>query len=456
MMEITGRHFTVVGMARSGVAAAEFLVGRGAKVTINDSRPEDSLPDAARLRALGIEVIAGGHPRKLLATTDCLIVSPGVPPKIDLLVEARAAGLPVIGEVELAARFLKGRVIGITGTNGKTTTTTLIGELLAGAGLPTLVGGNIGQPLVTLVDKATDQSLIVAELSSAQLETVDRLHVSVAVLLNITPDHLDRYGSMEEYAAAKARIFRHQGPFDVAVLNADDPLVAPMASLTGARIIHFSTRGQLPPGADGIFARGQQVIHRIDGAEELLLTRADIPLMGDHNLENVMAGLAAGLACGASPESMRATVRAFRAVEHRLEFVAEIDGVRFYNDSKATNVDAAIKSLEAFPGEIVVILGGKDKGSDFLPLVPLLRERCRRAILIGAAADKIGAALAGALPLERATTLDEAVSLAFVGSPPGTTVLLAPACASFDMFDNYEHRGRVFKQAVARLVVKGV
>lgn len=453
-MEVAGRHFVIVGMARSGRAAAEFLHGRGARVTLNDAKPEAGLPEIAALRERGMAVIAGEHPRELFESADCLVVSPGVPLAATPFEWARRAGVPVIGEVELAARFLRGRLVGITGTNGKTTTTTLIGELLRQGGIPTLVGGNIGEPLISLVDESRPDGWTVAELSSFQLEAVDRLHVNVAVLLNITPDHLDRYDSMEAYAAAKANILNRQGPEDVVVLNADDERIMAMRHLTPARQICFSPTRQLADGICPGGERGELVVRRRDGQEEVLLELAAIPLRGAHNLENVMAALGVGLAIGLPPESMRRTIAGFRAVEHRLEFSGEIGGVSFYNDSKATNVDAAIKSLAAFPGGITVILGGKDKGSDFTPLRALVAERCREVILIGSAAAKIEAALSGVRPVHHASSLEAAVRHGFQVSGPGDIVLLAPACASFDMFDNYEHRGRVFKQAVQELAAE--
>lgn len=452
-MEVAGRHFVIVGMARSGLAAAEFLHGRGARVTLNDAKPEEGLPEVAALRERGIAVVAGEHPRELFESADCLVVSPGVPLAATPFEWARQAGVPVIGEVELAARFLRGRLVGITGTNGKTTTTTLIGELLRQGGLPTLVGGNIGQPLISLVDQSTPEGWTVAELSSFQLEAVDRLHVEVAVLLNITPDHLDRYDSMEAYAAAKANILNRQEPGDIVVLNADDARIMAMRALTPARAICFSPTRQLTEGICLGGSNQQLVVHRQGDREEELLELATIPLRGAHNLENVMAALGVGLAIGIAPESMRRTVAGFTAVEHRLEFSGEIGGVSFYNDSKATNVDAAIKSLAAFPGGITVILGGKDKGSDFTPLRSLVAERCREVILIGSAAAKIEAALSGVRPIHYASSMAAAVRYGFGVSQPGDIVLLAPACASFDMFDNYEHRGRVFKQAVQELAL---
>lgn len=453
-MELAGKAVVVIGMARSGIAAARFLLARGARVTVNDAQPEERMSGEqsetlAELRHSGIEVVTGGHPDELFARADLVVVSPGVPLAIPPLIKAREAGIEIIGEVELAARSLRGRIVGITGTNGKTTTTTLIGEILAGGGLPVHVGGNIGTPLVELVDREAPGDWIVAELSSFQLEAVDQLHVSVAVMLNITPDHLDRYPSMEEYAEAKANILRRQVPSDTAVLNADDARVRGFAARTPARVVLFRVKGEL---AEGIFLRGESVVYRDGrGGEQILVERRDIPLPGLHNLENVMAALAVGLVCGVDLDSMRRSIRAFKAVEHRLEPVAEIEGIRFYNDSKATNVDAAIQSLTSFDGQVTVILGGKDKGSDFTPLVPLVRDRCDQVILIGSAAEKIAAALEGIAPLHRCATLEEAVRLAFTLSRPGGVVLLAPACASFDMFQNYEHRGRVFKQAVSDL-----
>lgn len=450
-MDVAGKNMVIVGMARSGLAAARFLHSRGACVTINDAKPEEVLPEVESLRRLGVEVIAGGHPRQLFETADCLVVSPGVPLASPPFEWARAAGVEIIGEVELAARFLQGRMVGITGTNGKTTTTTLIGELLEKAGLPVLVGGNIGEPLISLVEQSSVDGWVVAELSSFQLEVVDQLHVNVAVMLNITPDHLDRYASMDDYAAAKSNILHGQTARDVAILNADDQRVAAMSQLTPARIVYFSPTRHLE---EGLFRRGEMIVERLGGVERELLPVSEIPLRGAHNLENVLAALAAGLACGAAPESMRQTVAQFKAVEHRLEFSGEIDGIGFYNDSKATNVDAAIKSLEAFAAGVTVILGGKDKGSDFTPLRSLIEERCRQVILIGSAAEKIALALAGTRPLYRVDSMAEAVRRGFEMSKPGDTVLLAPACASFDMFDNYEHRGRVFKEEVGRLVTE--
>ncbi len=447
-MQVEGKNILVVGMARSGVAAAEFLISRGARVTVNDSKPEDELNDAQLLRGKGVSVVAGAHPLELFENSDLIVVSPGVPLALEPFQRARSMGIPILGEVELAARFIRGRLIGITGSNGKTTTTTLAGELLKEAGLPTQVGGNIGTPLISLTRTSRDDGFTVVELSSFQLEAVEKLHLFVSVILNITPDHLDRYDSMDDYAAAKANVLRNQTGDDFAVLNADDERVSRMNSMTGARTIFFSRRRELE---EGVFIQGESVVHRASGVGRALIDRDEIQLRGDHNLENIMAAMAIGIACGASVDSMRDSVRNFKGVEHRLEFVAEVNGLKFYNDSKATNVDAAIKCIEAFDGGVNLILGGKDKGGDFSPLAPLVRERCSNVILIGAAADKIAAALENTRPLLRALTMRDAVETGLKIGKPGEIVLLAPACASFDMFDNYEHRGRVFKEAVRRL-----
>jgi len=448
-MEINGKKVLVVGLARSGTAAARFLVERGARVVANDAKTEDRLAsEVAELRAQGIEVVLGSHPIEIFTDVDLIVVSPGVPMAIEPLKRARESGIKVISEIELASWFLRGSIVGITGSNGKTTTTTLIWELLKGAGFAVQVGGNIGTPLISLVESSRDDGFVVAELSSFQLEGIERFRANVAVITNITPDHMDRYDSFESYAGAKRRILLNQRPEDLAVLNADDALTRKMAGDTQARTVFFSRRQELD---DGIFLRGEQVISRSGGSEQVLLSLSDIQLRGAHNLENVMASLAVGLGCGAPAQQMRETVRNFKGVEHRLEWVAEIDGVNFYNDSKATNVDATIKALEAFEGGVILILGGKDKDSDYSLLAPLVSERVKQLVLIGAASDKIAAALREVKPITRCSSMSEAVRRSFELASGGDTVLLAPACASFDMFDNFEHRGRVFKEEVLKL-----
>ncbi len=447
-MQISGRRILVVGGRLSGVAAAKFLAARGASVTVNDAKPRADWPEANGLEAAGIAIAAGGHPAELFETSDLIVVSPGVPLALEQFARARAAGVEIIGEVELASRFLRGRLVGITGSNGKTTTTALTGELLARAGFKVQVGGNIGTPLTALIEKSTDETVTVVEMSSFQLEAVECLHFHAAAILNITPDHLDRYPSMDEYAAAKANILRNQTPGDTAVLNADDERVGYLSERTAAHVVYFSRVQSLE---EGISLDGNEIVSKKRGDRQFLMTRDEIGLRGDHNLENVMTALALGLSIGASPESMQAGVREFKGVEHRLELVDEINGVKFYNDSKATNVDATIMALRSFTEPVIVILGGKDKGSDYRPLKSFVGEHCTNAILIGAAAGKIEEALEDVVPAHRAQTLDEAVNLGFRLSLPGQVVLLAPACASFDMFTSYEHRGRVFKAAVRRL-----
>jgi len=452
-VELTGKKVLVVGAGRSGVAAARFLAARGALVVLSDRKELIDWPnEALAVKAEGVvQLLAGEVPSWLLDQVELVVVSPGVPTKSIPVRYAERAGAEVIGEVELAWRYLRGRVVGITGTNGKTTTTTLVGELLKDAGLPVQVGGNIGTPLVSLVESSRDDGWTVAELSSYQLETISEFRPSVAVVLNLMPDHMDRYETLADYGAAKHRIFRNQTGRDFAVLNADDETVASWAEGLEARVCLFSTSRELE---EGLFLRGRELVVRSGGTERVLATRDEMLLKGLHNVQNVLASLAAGLACGASPRSMRETVGRFAPVEHRLERVAEFGGVTFYNDSKATNVDAAVKAVEALaeePGRIVLILGGRGKNAPYAPLAPLVGRKGRALVLVGEDADRIEQELGGAAPVRRASDMAEAVRLARDAAEPGDVVLLAPACASFDMFQSFEHRGRVFKEEVQRL-----
>ena len=452
-MEVSGKKVLVIGAARSGTAAARFLAGRGSRVALNDRKPlEEWDAEALALKEQGVGLVPGDAPSWLLDQIELVVLSPGVPAKSIPVRYAERAGAEVIGEVELAARFLRGRIVAITGTNGKTTTTALIGELLRDAGLPTQVGGNIGTPLISLVETSRDDGWTVAEISSFQLETTVSFHPTVAVVLNVMPDHMDRYESLMDYAAAKHRIFRNQTAGDAAILNADDEMVSSWASGLDAQVTLFSTERELE---EGLFLRdGRELVSRTNAGERVLLMRDEMQLRGLHNAQNVLAALAVGLACGAAPESMRETVKRFRPVEHRLEQVAEIAGVAFYNDSKATNVDAAVKALEAFAdlnGRIILILGGRGKGAPYAPLAPLIRERARALVILGEDAERIENELRGDASVTRASDLRDAVRRAFAAAEPGDIVLLAPACASYDMFDSYEHRGRIFKEEVARL-----
>lgn len=462
-MEVAGKHILVVGIARSGVAVARLLAARGARVTANDLKDEAQLArEADELRAAGVRLALGGHPDELFAGADLIVLSPGVPADLPQLEMARGRAVEIISEPEFAGRFLRGRVIGITGSNGKTTTTALTGELMKAAGARAIVGGNIGTPLTSLIEHATDETWTVAELSSFQLEMIDSLHVDVAVVTNITPDHLDRHGTFENYVAAKHRIFRSQIAGDFAVLNGRDQAIDEMVRARGVRSrkVYFSSQGPQTvagPAAD-IYVRDGRLCTTMmaDRRDEVgVMAIADIPLRGMHNVENVMAGLGA-VFCAMQTRvkdlpALVAAIKQFPGVEHRIEYVTEIDGVKFYNDSKATNVDSTVKALEAFEHNLIVILGGKDKGSDYSILAPLVGERVKQIVLLGAASDKIAAQLEGVRPIMRAASMQDAVERSMAAAESGDTVLLAPACASFDMFDNYEHRGRVFKQEVMKL-----
>jgi UDP-N-acetylmuramoylalanine--D-glutamate ligase len=447
-VSLRGRKVLIIGAARSGIAAARFLVDRGAIVALNDQKAiEKWSAEAVALKEAGVGLLPGEPPSWLLDQLDLVVVSPGVPTTIIPIRYAERAGAEVIGEVELAARYLKGRIVAITGSNGKTTTTSLIGELLRDAGLPVQVGGNIGNALISMVESSRDDGWTVVELSSFQLETIKSFHPSIAVVLNVTPNHMDRYETFNDYAAAKHRIFMNQTEENVAVLNADDPTVFSWTNGLRAKVMSFSVRRELD---DGVFLRGEELIFR----EQVLVRINEMKLRGLHNVENVAAALSVGIAAGASVESMRETVRQFSPVEHRLEFVGEIRGVRFYNDSKATSVDATLKALEAFAtgsGKVVLILGGKGKKAPYAPLAPLVRDRVRKLILIGEDAETIADELGEYAANERAADMKDAVVKSFASAENGDVVLLAPACASFDMFESFEHRGRVFKKEVRNL-----
>ena len=452
-MQIEGRKALVLGAGKSGVASARFLAARGATVALHDEKAvEEWNEDARSLKERkGVGLISGELPSWLLDQIDLVVISPGVPTNtIPARYVDRKDG-EVIGEVELAYRFMKGRIVGITGSNGKTTTTTLVGELLKNAGIKTQIGGNIGTPLLSLAESSTDDGWTVVELSSFQLETIKGFRANVAICLNVTPNHLDRYESFKDYAAAKHRIFMNQTADDLAVLNADDEIVSSWASRLKAQVAFFSVKRELD---EGLFLRGIDLVSRADGNESVLTTRDEIFLRGLHNVENVLASLAAGLACGASPESMRETIRDFKGVEHRIEFVDEINGVKFYNDSKATSVDATLKALEALGesnGKIVLILGGRGKNAPYAPLIPLINKSVRKVIAVGEDAKNIASQLDGQADIAFGYTFEDAVEQAYESAQAGDSVLLAPACASFDMFRSFEERGTVFKGEVAKL-----
>ena len=451
-MELQGKKTLVLGAGKSGAASAKFLAARGAVVALHDKKPVSDWTEAAQsLKSEKIGLLDGEIPSWLLDQIELVVISPGIPTNA---VPARYVDRKdgeVIGEVELAYRFLKGRTVAITGSNGKTTTTTLIGELLKNAGIEMLVGGNIGTPLVDLVETSNDETWTVCELSSFQLETIKDFRPNIAICLNVTPNHLDRYDLFSDYAAAKRRIFMNQQAEDLAILNADDEVTASWANNLRSNVCLFSVKKELN---EGLFLRGRDLVCRANGKEKILTTRDEIFLRGLHNVENVLAAFAAGLACGASPDSMRETVRNFKGVEHRIEFVAEIEGVKFYNDSKATSVDATLKALEAMSesdGKTVLILGGRGKNAPYAPLVPLIETSVRKLILIGEDAANIESQLKNHAEIVRADLMRDAVQKSFEASERGDAVLLAPACASFDMFKSFEERGTVFKQEVAEI-----
>ncbi len=447
-MEVKGKRVLVVGLGKSGVASALFLASRGARVTVSDAKSEDQLRnEIPALLDRGITVETGKHGERTFRDQEMIVVSPGVPSDVAPLQHARRLGIPVIGEIELTARFLEGHIVAITGSNGKTTTTTLTGEIIASGGHKTLVGGNIGTPAITFVEHSSADTWVVLEISSFQLESIETFRPHISAILNITPDHLDRHGSMENYIAAKKRIFENQTAEDFAVLNADNEISHSLAAGLKPQVLWFSRQHPVERGA---FLCGETIVYR-DGPDVEIMPVSEIALKGAHNVENVLAAVAMGMAAGIEPTAIRRAVKEFRAVEHRLEYVATLRGVQYYNDSKATNVDATIKALQSFPANIHLILGGKDKGSDYSELNALIAERVKRVYTIGAAAAKIESQIGHAVPITSAQTLESAVRKAADLAVEGDVVLLAPACASFDQFPSYEHRGRVFKELVQSL-----
>jgi UDP-N-acetylmuramoylalanine--D-glutamate ligase len=447
----------VVGLARSGIAAAAFLARQGASVTAVDRKSESELePEALALRALGVELELGPHRRETFLRASLVVVSPGVPWELPELAAARGAGIPVVAEIELAFRHLKGEVAAITGTKGKSTTTAALGAMLREAGKDARVGGNIGAPLIGLVEGSTEATVFAVEVSSFQLEGTTSFRPHVAVWLNLSADHLDRHPTLEAYVAAKARIFANQRPEDWAVVNADDPVVLEQARRGRGRQLLFRVTGDPLAEGDGAFFAHGSARFRHGGSEETLFEHADIALPGKHLHGDLLVAAAAARLLGTPAEAIARAVRGFRGVEHVLEHVATVAGVSYYNDSKATNVEAARRSLEAFDAPIVVILGGRYKGGDFGELAPSLRAHGRAVVAIGEATERVKAALAGTLPLEPAESLRDAVLRARSLARPGDVVLLAPACSSFDMFSDYAERGRAFKAEVRLLAAPGV
>ena len=443
---VAGKKVVVVGAARSGVAAATLLARRGASVTLTDMRPQ--IDGDAALRAAGVALELGGHQPATLLAADLIVLSPGVPTAQPQVAAAREAGVPVIGELELASRWLRGRIVAITGTKGKSTTTTLTGRMLEAGGYRVLVGGNIGHALSAQVEQSTDDTIHVVEASSFQLESTDTFHPWIAVLLNFSPDHLDRHADVAEYAAAKARIFANQTTSDWTVLNADDEPSQALAQDARSRRLLFTTERKLP---EGVMVAGDAIVRRRGGVDRALVPLAAVRLLGRHLLADVAAASAVASLVGVEPEAMTRAVAGFTGLEHALEPLGEIGGIRFVNDSKATNIEAALRAIQSFDRGLVVILGGRFKGGDFADLRDALTARGALVIAIGEAAPLVHKALAPVLPVHDAQEMSDAVRKAFVLASPGDTVLLAPACSSFDMFRDYAERGRAFKNEVARL-----
>ncbi|PWB78886.1 MAG: UDP-N-acetylmuramoyl-L-alanine--D-glutamate ligase [Candidatus Methylomirabilota bacterium] len=450
MNDLSDKRVVVVGLARSGEAACRLLLKQGAAVVGTDRRDEREIgDDLCSLERDGVSLELGERYLRSLLAADCVVVSPGVDLRESPFARVRKAGIPLIGEVELAYRYSEATFIGVTGTNGKSTTTTLLGLILKQAGMPAHVAGNIGTPLCRVAPSLSAGEYVIAELSSFQLETIGTFRPHVALLLNLAPDHLDRYDQVEDYYRAKARIFENQRSSDIAVINADDPVTLQAASQTRGRRIGFSRVGS---HVEGACVEDGQLVLALNGKREAICPVSELKILGVHNLENALAAGLAAAALGVPPETIRTALTGFEGLEHRLECVAEIGGVRYVNDSKGTNVGAVIRSLESFTDPIVLIAGGRDKHGDFTPLLPLVRERVKRLILIGEAAGVMRRALASACETEEAPTLEGAVRRAAVIASPGEVVLLSPACASFDMFTDFEERGRVFKAAVRGLL----
>jgi len=449
-MDLEGKPVVVVGLARSGIAAARFLAGRGHAVVATDRKPQAELPEEAlKLADLGVRLELGGHRAETFAGAGLVVVSPGVPWHAPELVAARAAGVPVIGELELGAQDIKGPVAAITGTKGKSTTTAALAAMLREAGRDVRVGGNTGDAVTGLLEGATEDTAFVLEVSSFQLQATQSLHPRVAVFLNLSADHLDRHATFEEYAAAKALIFANQTEADFAVVNNDDPAVMAGARGSRARVVRFGAGGE----ADAQFV-GPDALLWLGGHEDYLFNRSDVKVPGEHIAMDLLAAATAARVMGVPAKAIRRAVAAFEGIENVLEKVAVVKGVAFYNDTKATNVDAALKSIESFPTPVLPILGGRYKGGDFAALAPALAHHGKAVLAIGECGDRIAQALAATLPVVACGSLKEAVEEAFRRAVPGDTVLLAPGCSSFDMFADYIARGRAFKDEVKALAAR--
>ena len=446
-MELNGRKVLVVGMARTGLATARFLKSKGSIVSTTEMRTKEEMGEALReLEALDVPMEWGGHRTETFLNADLIVVSPGVDLNIDPIQKALKKGVRVISEIELAYRFIHVPIIAVTGTNGKTTTTLLIGEMLKEEGKRVGVGGNVGEPLILFADGGDRWEVLVVEISSFQLEAIEAFQPRFSVLLNITEDHLDRYPRYEDYIEAKVMIFANQNSRDVAILNWDDPIVVKYGANVKARKVFFSLKEELQEGA---FSNGRSIFLRLGKEEVYSLART--PLKGIHNVENMMAALTTARVFGCSKKAIETVLNRFEGLEHRLEFVREIEGVRFYNDSKGTNVGSVVKSLQSFSEPVILIAGGKDKNGDLGPLRELIQSRVKRLILMGEAKERMERELGGLTDTTVVKDMGEAVRLAYRSAKKGEVILLSPACSSFDMFKDYKERGKVFKEAVRRL-----
>ena len=447
-MNLTGKKIVVIGMGRTGIAVAMFLGKQGAKVIVTDEQPIDKWGKEFEQIATEKWLEIGDYNTRILTGACIVVPSPGVPPGNDLLVEALKKNIPVISEIEIAYRFLKVPVIAVTGTNGKTTTTTLLGEILQYSGKKTFVGGNIGNPLIEYVEGSQNDDFIVAEISSFQLQWIEKFRPFIAVLLNITCDHINYHGSFAEYRRIKTRVFANQTKADFAILNAADPEQEEMDRIINAQVIKFSSKRVLQKG---IFIKKNKIVLRIPGANEEQYPLSIINLPGLHNAENVMAAIMAARLCGCSQENIIAAVAAFRGLPHRIEFVGEKNSIKFYDDSKGTNVGSVARALETFDKPVILLLGGRDKDGDFETLKPLLAAKAKKLILFGEARNRIASLIGKDMPALKKAKLREAVESAYKNAQPGDIILLSPGCASFDEFANYKERGNFFKDVVGNL-----
>jgi len=444
-MDLIGKKVLVIGLARTGRECARFLVEQGASVTVSDLRPEAELKDEVKsLAGLPIRYFFGAEERRWLEVIDCVIPSPGVAAENPLLSEAAASGIPVLSEIELAYRFFRAPLVAVTGTNGKSTTTTLIGEMVKAGGQKVFVGGNLGTPFIGAVSGEWDWGVL--EISSFQLEWIERFRPRVAVLLNVTEDHLDRYATFDDYRRAKEKIFAAQSEGEFAVLNREDPRVWALKANVKARVVSFG----FAEVTEGAYATANMIVWR-DGANEERFPLADVKIPGVHNVENMMAAVAAAKLAGIARQPIQQTLENFPGLEHRLEFVREKDGVSYYNDSKGTNVGAVVKSLAGFSAPVILIAGGIDKGGDYGPLEEGIKRKVRRLVLFGAAKNVIARALGHLTETVIVENLAAAVGDAAAAARAGDVVLLSPACSSFDQFRNYAERGRSFKNLVQAL-----